>query len=290
MGDADVQVSANDGGVIIDVGNGFKFCYPANIPAPFTWARTRCERGLHEPTMSKLLVNFMRTRPKSTFFDVGALYGYFSLLAFAVSGGQACIYAFEMNPRNFPDLERVILSNTARADNSKEFGVNLRHVAIGDVDAPQRRTTFKGWVLEPADGVGHEALIDFSTLDSFSSQQGLTVDLVKIDVEGFEGKVVAGGVKTLLRDRSVIMMELHGNRLLARSGQTRSELLHKLIQLGFRAYLFGHQREDAMSTAVELSPERINSDRAKIERAGEELIVLSSEDIRTYWPYLEVRH
>ncbi len=285
MSDTAIKVASDDAGVTVDLGNA-QFRFPASLPASFTWLRDRCAGGLHEPTMSKLVAGFMRARPHSTFLDIGALFGYFSLLAMTASGGQGRVYTFEMNPRTFPALQRVIASNLSGAEADR---IVLTHAALGDLDAPQRATRFKGFVLEPTSGEGHEAAIDFRTLDSFADEHGLKADLVKIDVEGFEGKVLAGGARTLLRDRAVVVMELHDNKLLSRNGITRIALLHRLLVEGFRVYHFGQQREAAIDVAMELSPAMIETNRARLDAAADELVVLASGDIRDVWPHLTVR-
>ncbi len=285
MSDTAIHVASNETGVTVNLGNA-QFHFPASLPASFTWLRDRCAGGLHEPTMSKLVAGFMRARPTATFLDIGALFGYFSLLAMTASGGRARVYTFEMNPRTFPALQRVVASNLSAANAER---VVLTHAALGDLDAPQRATRFKGFVLEPTAGEGHEAAIDCHTLDSFAAEHGLKADLVKIDVEGFEGKVLAGGAKTLLRDRAVVVMELHDNNLLSRNGITRTALLRRLLADGFRVYHFGQQREAAIDVAMELSAAMIDTNQARLDAAADELVVLASEDIRDVWPHLTLR-
>ena len=64
----------------IDDATHFVFCGEK----PMRWLNRHCANGYHEPIMSQLLVEYLRTYPTAVFFDVGALFGYFGLLALAV--------------------------------------------------------------------------------------------------------------------------------------------------------------------------------------------------------------
>jgi hypothetical protein len=61
----------------IDDATHFVFCGEK----PMRWLKRHCANGYHEPIMSQLLVEYLRTCPIVVFFDVGALFGYFGLLA-----------------------------------------------------------------------------------------------------------------------------------------------------------------------------------------------------------------
>ena len=47
-----------------------------------------------------------------------------------------------------------------------------------------------------------------TTLDALASERGLTVDVVKADVEGGELAVLRGGLATIERDRPAILLEM----------------------------------------------------------------------------------
>ena len=59
------------------------------------------------------------------------------------------------------------------------------------------------------------------------------IDLIKIDVEGYEEKVITGGLKTLKKTK-VILIEYHKDDLYL--NYNPKEIHEKLINLNFRLY------------------------------------------------------
>jgi len=52
---------------------------------------------------------------------------------------------------------------------------------------------------------------------------------MKIDVEGYEGKILNGARRVMRESDTVTMLELHSNSKLKASGITRCELLENLL-------------------------------------------------------------
>ncbi len=70
------------------------------------------------------------------------------------------------------------------------------------------------------------AEVECRTLDGLASDAGFTsVDLVKIDVEGFEAAVLRGGRQTILRHRPKLLLEWHPSFMTAESVSEISEFL-----------------------------------------------------------------
>jgi len=238
--------------------------------------------------MSELVIDFFRRRPHATFLDIGSCFGYFGLLALAASQGSAKTYAFEMNPNNFVQMQRNFGANIHLLKNQEDSGfIRGIHAALGSVDQTERPTSFKGFQLDTQDADSNRANIDFVKLDSFLSGTDARVDLIKMDVEGYEAHVLAGAMETLRRDRPAILLELHDNRLLSRhGGTTRVQLLEQLVGEGFRVYSFGSQRQAGSGDVVELTSELLAAKREQLEARGDELVVICGEDIRQIWPGL----
>ena len=126
-----------------------------------------------------------------------------------------------------------------------------------------------------------EAEIDFIRLDTFVIGQGIKPDLIKIDTEGFEGRVLAGCESLFNEGRSVILLELHHNRLLNRNGTSRKEVLRLLLNTGYQTYLFeGHRK--AAELRAKLVTEMPNV--KFLEHQGDNLFAIAPRDIREYWP------
>ena len=68
------------------------------------------------------------------------------------------------------------------------------------------------------------------------------VDFLKIDVDGYEAKVLRGAESTLGRDHPSICMEL-SDHTLARVGDSLSALLGRMRMMGYRFYGIVDRRE-----------------------------------------------
>jgi FkbM family methyltransferase len=78
--------------------------------------------------------------------------------------------------------------------------------------------------------------VDITTIDSFIFGRGLSkVDLVKIDVEGFEREVLMGGVRTLSEFRPHLFVEIFAG---ANSNPDPEGTVDFVQSLGYDAYVF----------------------------------------------------
>ena len=143
-------------------------------------------------------------------YDVGANVGVLTLLLATEPGGQEVhIVAAEPEPGNFRQLERNV------ALNGLEDRVFPHRVAFGSSDG----TT--PLFVRGGPGEGRHSIVEergstrtlqvpLSTLAGFAERIGSPPDVVKIDVEGAEGRVLAG-MEPLLNVGAVrdLFLELH---------------------------------------------------------------------------------
>lgn len=144
--------------------------------------------------------------------DIGANSGLFALIA-AHASDSAMVYAFEPIPETFESLRRNVSANAA---------VNVKAVRLCLGDAEGEATMFTGHghndlmasLASDHPGRGRDEQLDsvvvpMSTVDAFVRGRGLTsVDLVKIDVETAEPRVLAGMAETLRDHRPVLVIEV----------------------------------------------------------------------------------
>lgn len=161
----------------------------------------------YEPATTAFLRE--RLHPGGVFVDVGASHGYFTVLAAALVGSAGYVAAFEPNPPVFEQLVGHVRLN-GFADR-----VVVRQEAIADVpdaDAPlyvsqwRRNSGVSTLSLDAAamaeGGVSCESSVRVHTtsFDAWFAASGLSrVDLVKVDAEGSENRVVAGMARALAR-------------------------------------------------------------------------------------------
>jgi len=91
-----------------------------------------------------------------------------------------------------------------------------------------------------------------TTLDAFCSHQGIArVGALKIDVEGFEERVLTGGMRTIAQSHPLILIELDQGRQ-ARAGSSVLRVTSLLERLGYDLFV---ARRDRLVPLLE-SPSR----------------------------------
>lgn len=164
--------------------------------------------GIHEPQMTRLLHALLR--PSDTFLDVGGNEGYFSVMASTLLP-EGTVHCIEPQSRLPPVLKTNFELNRSAT-------VFLHQTALSDREAGTIRIYLRPSTNTGASGMfrywrlGSKAeTVPGTTLDSWFERYGLErVRLMKVDCEGAESLVVAGGRKVLEGRRiDFIAMEYH---------------------------------------------------------------------------------
>jgi FkbM family methyltransferase len=226
----------------------FEIKFPANR-ADDPRARTLVQgemAGGYERTTRNFLERVLR--PGDLFIDVGAQFGYYSLLAATHAAGDIRVMAFEPDPENAFIVYTNLLHNhvTARAV--------LICIACGDAMDLAPLVT-DGNMIHSVRGVfltGGEPqpakFVVVATLDSalacFPHAAGGRV-ILKIDAEGYDAKVIAGAAKLLDSRRVALIIWEHIRG--SRQGPLRPAILEMIESLkarGFRHLRPSHFHDD----------------------------------------------
>ena len=161
-------------------------------------------------------------------YDIGANIGLIGLLLARHPKARALrVHCFEPEPRNFAQLQRNIVEN-GLTERISAHQIALAERA-GELELFTRGGPGEGRhsTVAPEGSTG-SIRIRAETASAFAASVGEPPDLVKIDVEGAEGRVLAG-MASLLRDHGPreIFMELHakGDRDLMPEGTPIREWL-----------------------------------------------------------------
>jgi FkbM family methyltransferase len=178
-------------------------------------------------------------RGAGLFVDIGAHYGFFSLLARAKR----------------PDLEIIAVeptpvTNAILARNAEQFGggrLAVRQLAVSDKAG---HATFNvsmasdncGFYEHPAAGTLHSIDVETTTVDALLAGRTPCPLVIKIDTEGHELAVLNGMATTLERFSDVkLLIEFNPPTLRAAKLQPEALLQH-LNRLGFDMYLLDENR------------------------------------------------
>lgn len=173
----------------IDIGKTKIFF--ANNPSQKTYIKNRMDRMLSkEPETIDWINKFEKN---SLFFDVGANVGIYTLYAAIIKG--SFVYAFEPHASSYKNLLDSINMNNLQ--NVKAFPIALGDkLSLSDIDVKNMHEGVAENVVGKKGDFYHgcvEFSLDFMVQRKLLSQP----DYVKIDVDGYENKVIEGAVNTL---------------------------------------------------------------------------------------------
>lgn len=176
-------------------------------------------RRTHEPHVTRVMRPLLQAG--TVMLDIGANIGYYTLLAASRVGNTGKVMAFEPSVANCTLLhkslqanhfENVVLHNVAVAETASVVGFRM-HDSNGSI------------LPEPLSP--HAEHVRAVTLDQVLGDEP-RIDLIKMDIEGAEGRALQGMHRVIQRCRPVIFTELNPSALQAVSSMTPEEYLNQL--------------------------------------------------------------
>ncbi len=174
--------------------------------------------------LTKIIMN------NAIIFDIGTNIGE-TLLLFARTNTLGRNYGFEPVPYLYKraeknislnDFSNIILNNIALSNVEEELYFELpNNFNSGGINMhKQAKKQDMQKVLA-------------TTIDTYVTQHQIsTIDLIKIDVEGFEMNVLEGGYNSIKKYKPVLFIELSENNLQSK-GSSSKELVQFLISVGY---------------------------------------------------------
>lgn len=168
--------------------------------------------GSWEPDVQQLLATFVR--PGATVFDIGANIGYFVIALSRLVGPSGRVIAFEPHPVSVRRLKRHLeLNSIANAQ--------LEEIAAGETDGPaefsialtDQQARFIDLPYVPSQGKTIKVIC--RRIDSYVQDTGVVPDVILMDVEHAEGRVLHGMENLLTTRKPLIIIEMHGDQAIA---------------------------------------------------------------------------
>lgn len=201
------------------------------------------ETKIWEPYETKLFKQNLRIG--NTVLDIGAHIGYYTLLASKKVGKEGKVYAFEPDPKNFQILKKNIVANDCQ-------NVILVNKAVTKSSATVRlyineQNTGDHRIYDSKDGRLYIS-VDSISLDEFFKNIKTKVNLIKMDIQGAEFGVIAGGLKLLKENPNIkIFSEFWPNGL--KLNKTSPEKFLKIFSdFGFKIYQIDEKRKKLILT------------------------------------------
>jgi FkbM family methyltransferase len=196
-----------------------------------------------EATERAFLNSFLR--PGDVFVDVGANIGLFTLIAASLVGPAGRVVAFEPTGATYARLvSNVRLNGFSNVDCVKS-ALSDRG---GQLDLARSADGFDAWnsFAEPTMGaaISHERVeaIEWDRYAKVLNLSGM-VTMMKIDVEGWESRVLAGGKEVFARPDAPVLQVEFTDAAAEAAGSSCRDLYEFLKSLGYRMFVYdSHQR------------------------------------------------
>jgi FkbM family methyltransferase len=203
------------------------------------------QRGIFYGAYESQELNFTRRvlRPGDVMIDVGAHVGIFSLVAARAVGPAGEVHAFEPIAFNYARLaENVELNRLANVHtNQAAVGAETGEISLGlDPQVPVNQSS--AWQAGYAVGQASQAVTTpLLSLDEYAAGHlfGRPVRFIKIDVEGYEPRVLTGMRQLLAAGRVDVLLVEVNLYALSRSGYRIADAVSPLQSAGYRPYRLG---------------------------------------------------
>lgn len=207
-------------------------------------------RHVYEPTEEKevLRTALQLTDSDTVFYDIGAHIGLFScMIGSKIVDGS--VHSFEPNPLNCEKLhingeENSISDHSvhqiALGDTKNEVVLEPSESVVGSSGSVRQQPSSEDDGIEVKQRVGDKYVKDKSIPSP---------DLIKIDVQGMETRVIKGLHETIEESEDlIIIVEAHS--YMDKYGDSKQDLLDLLNQLGFEVEAIGKRSQSITYKAV----------------------------------------
>ena len=187
--------------------------------------------GVYEPYILDLIAKYLK--PGDTFIDIGANIGQHSLFAACLVGKTGKVYSFEPIPNihqqfldsikinNFQNIIHSYNNALGNSNETKKFYVKPKNIgasSLVNLDDSEK-------IIQVSVKIGDEMLGNVTR-----------IDMIKIDVEGYEYEVLLGIKNSLKKYLPILILEFSGTFYLEQGQDHGSKILLLLQDLGYTIY------------------------------------------------------
>jgi FkbM family methyltransferase len=188
--------------------------------------------GVYEPTMQKVLEKFLFSG--ATFVDLGSNEGYFTVIGALLCGSSGRVVAIEPQERLLPVIEKNLLLNEVT-------WASVLNVAVTDIAgessihlAPDINTGMSGLHRSTKYHLPTQQVSSCTLAQILDDEQLAHVDLMKVDIEGFEYEALLGSPEVFKKHRvKALALELHPWILVERKKEV-SDITNMLEECGYK--------------------------------------------------------
>jgi len=230
----------------------------------------------------RFILKFLRQG--DVFVDIGANIGLFSLIAARRVGKSGHVYTFEPSSRTFRRLQANIELN--RLNNVSCYQLALSD-SVAQLNLNVSLDGYDAWnsMAQPFEGNSFTVeKVNAVTWNEFASPHGLVgrVVMMKIDVEGWESRVLLGGREWLSREDAPVLQVEFTEQAAESAGSSCSQLYCLLEELGYRMFVYNVDTNTVVPDPLRTSYPYLNLIAAKHPEA----IIARLTSRSNFWRWL----
>jgi FkbM family methyltransferase len=199
-------------------------------------------------------------RPGDIFVDVGANIGLYTLIAASFVGESGSVYSFEPSEKTF---KRLCDNVTLNAFSNVQCYQMALSDEIGEFPFYTSEDGYDAWnsfVTPIAGKAFSKEGIRCQKSDDFALEHDLIdrATMIKIDVEGWESRVLEGARGSLSREDAPLLQVEFTEEASASAGYSCEHLYHLLEELGYKMFVYDHHKRDIVPDPLRASYPYIN--------------------------------
>lgn len=187
--------------------------------------------GVYESFMLDIITEYLQEG--MTYIDIGANIGQHSMYAGTLVGKQGSVYAFEPIPHVY---EQLVASAKA---NHYEHIIHARNIALGEKVSTETlyisKKNIGGSSLVNQEEGTEEIHVSVKNGDTELTSIP-SIDMIKIDVEGYEYEVLSGIEQSLFKHKPIILLEFSGYFYEQQHNNSGAKILSLLKKVGYSIY------------------------------------------------------
>ena len=171
--------------------------------------------------------------------DLGANIGVYTLLLAKLVGDKGKVYAFEPSPESFMLLKKNIKENSYKNIIPVQKAVSNKS---GKAKLYLTKNNPGNNHLKNSDPANDKSVeVEVTTLDEYVKDFDKKINFIKMDVEGFEGYIIQGGMNLFTDQEVKLTTEVHPE-LSELSGFGQENYLNILKKLNFNLYFIDEEK------------------------------------------------
>jgi len=161
----------------------------------------------HEPTETRLLTALLKNGMYC--LDVGANIGYYALLERKIVGKSGKVIALEPSPVSFTYLVKNLSLNQFNDVETYQLALGKNNRSASMI-LDQKSNLSKISDFSSDSQSANSLDVHMDSLDSFiETNKPIKIDLIRMDIEGYEEIVILNGQITLKKFKPLLLIEIH---------------------------------------------------------------------------------